>query len=183
MSRLTGFTRKKSAVEGAYSLLLRGSSGGRRVRTSFSGDAVHVEGAEDPQEEQSSGAVTIRCRAQNVKVDQSDTGRRSNDTIVYEYRLTFVAVNHSLISGDDAAYKALPDSFIVSLDCDEPPITQWDGEDVEVVNGHYEAEGVMAAQSIVVPKFGRLRLERGNGAGCASVLVLGVALVLLVAWR
>lgn len=168
-------------ADGNYSILLRHARKPSSSVSSFSGDVVEAPQASASEDgaQVVVGTVTLTCRSQNVRVDQIDTGTRINDRVVYSYRLSFVGINHRFVSGDKALYDRLPVSIPIIMNCDEQPLTQWDGEDVEVIGGGYVAGGALDASSIVIPKLGGLKLVKGDGPSIVGTII-GIAVVLLV---
>lgn len=169
-------------VEGDYSFLLRGIPKNKNARTAFSGSGDGVEaGTGDSrtnEQRENAEGITISCRAQNVRVDQIDTGTRINDRIVYNYRLSFIGSNHKLLNGDKKLYQKLPASVPIELNLPSQPLTQWDGEDVEVSGTSYEQGGTFDADSVVIPKLGGLRIVEPKG-GFGGFLVIFVIIVVV----
>lgn len=184
-SKLISVFRTESAqVEGDYSFLLRGMPKNKNARTAFSspGDGVEV-GTDDTRtgdQRETAVRITFSCRAQNPRVDQIDTGTRINDRIIYNYRLSFIGSNHKLLNGDQELYQKLPASVPIELNLPSQPLTQWDGEDVEVSGTTYERGGTFDADSVIIPKLGGFRIVEPKSGYWGFLFIFVIIVVVAV---
>jgi hypothetical protein len=131
------------------------------------------------------GAVTFRCRVTELKYDSETTvssNTSSNGTTSTSshtsHRVSFVAANVELISGDRKLFDSLPKQFFVVITPDKQPLLQWEGRDAEVTGTSYSG-GVFTADSISIPEL-NYKVEKSNGNIVGFVIFMAILIIVFV---